>query len=189
MDQEKVYVQQDWTDEALLNDGFVSYLPVKRITMMRMMSPEKVLPDEKVLSDVENEEDAAAILPPKPRYWLAYRVGSDSASPADEYDSQPIEAQVFAATYRYWDEPDWQPTTSEGHLQRLGCLPYFKFAAVWAKQLTAETWVQSTGSAKPVLAPVGAWLCVGADGEPTTETEDRFQAHYFLPKRRHSARA
>ncbi len=181
MDQEKIYARQDWTDEALLNDGFVAYRPVKRVVMMRMMLTEKApLPDE------ENPEE---IIPAPLRYWIAYRAGNDTTTTSAEYDPQPIESHIFAQSYRYWDEPDWQPTASEGHLQRLGCLPYFKTTPLWAKQLTTETWVQGKGKTKPVLAPVGAWLCVDVDGEPTTESEDWFNAHYYLPKQKRSAHA
>jgi hypothetical protein len=180
MDQQNVYVQQDWTEEALITDGFVSCRPIKRITMMRMLSPEKTLPDV-----VEDEE---VIITPKTVYWMAYSVGSALAPTLDDYDPRLIEARTFAETYRYWDEPDWHPTAAEAHLGRLGCLPYYKTANVWAKQLTAETWVQSKGSAQPVLAPVGAWLCVNMHGEPRSETDDWFHAHYLLPKQRNPAR-
>lgn len=180
MDQEKVYAQQVWTDEALITDGFIAYRPVKRVTMMRMMLSEKPpLPDE------ENPDE---IIPPALRYWMAYRANSDTISPAADYNPEPIESNAFAEMYRYWDEPDWQPTVAEGHLQRLGCLPYFKFATVWAKQLTADTWVKSKGKSKAALAPTGSWLCVSADGEPTAETEDWFHAHYLMPKQKQTAK-
>ena len=35
----KVYIQRDWKDQALIADGFLSYCPVKRITMVRMLPP------------------------------------------------------------------------------------------------------------------------------------------------------
>lgn len=36
-------------------------------------------------------------------------------------------------------------------------------------------------SDEPSVAPKGAWLCVGMEGEPWSMTEAWFQAHYLLP--------
>ncbi|HEX2622507.1 MAG TPA: hypothetical protein VHL11_20245 [Phototrophicaceae bacterium] len=41
--QPKTYIQRDWTERALLADGFLSYRPVKRVTMARKL-PEKESP-------------------------------------------------------------------------------------------------------------------------------------------------
>ena len=35
--QQNVYIQRDWTEQELVADGFLSYRPVKRITMVRML--------------------------------------------------------------------------------------------------------------------------------------------------------
>jgi hypothetical protein len=116
-------------------------------------------------------------------YWIAYAAGDVLKATLDDYKPRPIEPDIFAETYRRWDEPNWHKTPTQAHLQRLGCQSYYKFVGVWAKQLTADTQVQSIESAKPTLAPRGAWLCVGTDGEPWSMTDVWFQEHYWLPGR------
>jgi hypothetical protein len=178
-DQQNIYTQRQWTDQELIGDGFLSYRPVKSITMMRMLAPEKAL------EDIENSDNAITT---RTRSWMPY-VGGDALKEAlEDYDPRPIEADIFAATYRPWDESDWRPTPTEAHLQQLGCMPYYKVASVWAKQLTAETRVQGKGSTEPLLAPVGAWLCVDSEGEPWSETDAKFHAHYHLPKQKKPTR-
>ena len=168
----KVYVQRQWTEQDLIADAFLYYRPVKRITMVRMLPPEEA---PKTMKASGNTIIAEA------GYWIAYVAGEALNETLDDYESRPIEPDIFAETYRPWNEPNWQPSLTEAHLQRLGCKPYYKIAGVWAKQLDAETWVQGMESARPSLVATGAWLCVGMEGEPWSMTEAWFQAHYLLP--------
>lgn len=177
MDQQKVYIQRDWTDQELIADGFLFYQPVKRVTMVRLLPREEA---PKTMKSSGNTITAEA------GYWIAYAAGEALKATLDDYKPRPIEPDIFAETYRPWDETDWQPTPTEAHLQRLGCQPYYKIAGVWAKQLDAETWVQGMESAEPSLAPKGAWLCVGMQCEPWSITEAWFQEHYRLPGRKNS---
>src|SRR5689334_17483230 len=102
---QKVYAKEDWTEEALVSDGFVSYRPIKAITMMRML-PQKVTP--KVLKDmgapepVEGEEVVeveAEAAPAQPVYWMAYHMGHAAQTAQDAFDQRPIESRIFAETY------------------------------------------------------------------------------------------
>jgi hypothetical protein len=172
IDQDKVYVQRQWTDQALVADGFLAYRPVKRITMARRLPPEEA---PKTMTASGNTITAEA------GYWIAYAAGDVLKETLSDYKPRPIEPGIFAETYHRWDEPNWHPTPAQAHLQRLGCQPYYKIVGVWAKQLAADTWVQSIESAEPTLAPKGAWLCVGMEGEPWSMTDVWFQVHYVLP--------
>ena len=172
MSPQKVYVQRQWTDQELIADGFLYYRPVKRVTMVRMLPPEEA---PKTMKAAGNTITAEA------GYWIAYAAGKVLKTALDDYKPRPIEPQIFAETYRPWDEPQEQLTPTQAHLQQLGCRPYYKTAGVWAKQLDAETKVQGIESAQPSLAPKGAWLCVGMEGEPWSITEDWFKTHYLSP--------
>jgi hypothetical protein len=173
----KVYTQCDWTDQALIADGFQSYAPVKRIVMVRMLPPEEAPKTMKASGNMITAEAG---------YWIAYVAGDELQPTLDDYKPRPIEPDIFAVTYRPWDEPIWRPTPTQSHLRRLGCLPYYKFASVWAKQLTAPTWVQSIESSKPSLVAPGKWLCVGMEGEPWSMTDAWFRVHYLSDRHAHS---
>ena len=179
MAQQKVYIQRDWTDQALIADGFLYYRPVKRITMARMLPPEEA---PKII------KASWATLAAPAGYWIAYVAGKTLKESLDDYEPRPIEPHIFADTYRPWNEPTWKPTVTEAHLQRLGCQPYYKIAGVWAKQLAIETWVQGMESDAPSLSPKGAWLCVGTEGEPWSVTEAWFQMRYLMPGQKNPAR-
>lgn len=172
MTHHKVYMQHDWTDKALVADGFLSYRPIKRITMVRMLPKEEA---PKTMKAAGNTITAEA------GYWIAYASGEKLKDTLEEYKPRPIEPEIFAETYRPWDESNWHPTQTEAHLQQLGCVPYYKTASVWAKQLTAETWVKGMESDEATEAPIGTWLCIGREGEPWSITDTWFQEHYLLP--------
>jgi hypothetical protein len=174
--QQKVYIQHDWTDQELVADGFLSYRPVKRVTMVRLLPPEEAPKTMKASGNTITAEAG---------YWIAYVAGKILRESLDDYKPRPIEPDIFADTYRPWTEPSWRPTPTESHLLRLGCKPYYKFTSVWAKQLIVETQVQCMESDEPSLAPKGAWLCVGAEGEPWSITNAWFQSHYRLPGNKH----
>jgi len=173
--QPKIYAQRHWTDQALIEDGFLSYRPVKRVTMARMLSSEEAPKTVKASGNAIIAQTG---------YWIAYAADEALKATLDDYKPRPIEPDIFAISYRPWNERNWRPTSTEAHLQQLSCKPYYKVAPVWAKLLTAETWVHSLESAWPTLVPRGEWLCVGVEGEPWSVTEAWFQAHYLLPGRR-----
>jgi hypothetical protein len=174
MIQQKVYVQQDWTDDALLADGFLSYRPFKSVTMVRKLPAGEAPKTMKAGRDIVTAEAG---------YWIAYVAGEMVKSTLDDYKPRPIEPDIFAETYHAWDEPNWKPTLSEIRLKQLGCTPYYKIASIWAKQLTTDTWIKGIESDEPSLSIKGAWLCIGMEGEPWSITDAWFQAHYQLPGR------
>ena len=107
---QKVYVQHNWTDQALVADGFLSYRPVKRITMARML-PSNEAP--KTMTTSGNGITAKA------GYWIAYVAGIALKDRLDDYKPRPIEPDIFAQTYRPWDDLSWRPTPTETHLRQL----------------------------------------------------------------------
>jgi hypothetical protein len=167
-----IYQQRHWTDQQLIAQGFQYYRPVKRLTMVR------VLPPEEAPKTIKTSWDTIVA---KAGYIIAYVPGDTLKKSLDDYDPRPIEPKIFAKTYKDWDEPNWKPTPTEKHLQQLGCKPYYKVAGVWAKKLKYDTYIQSKESSKPMLAPLGAWLCVGTEGEPWSVTEDWFKTRYIQP--------
>ena len=167
----KVYVQQHWTDDALMADSFHAYHPVKRITMVRRLPAEEA---PKII------ETAGETLTAGAGYWIAYVAGKVLKETLDEYKPRPIDPHVFAKTYRPWDEPKEKLSVTQVHLLRLGCQPHYKFASVRAKHLTAEAWIQGMESDEPMLTPAGAWLCIGTEGEPWSVTDAWFQKHYVI---------
>jgi hypothetical protein len=167
---DKVYVQWQWTDEALIADGFQSCQPIKRLVMARR------LPADEAPKIIESDGET---LTAEAGYWIAYVAGKTLKATLDEYEPRPIEPHIFAETYRPWDEPDQTLTVTQAHLQQLGCQSYYKFANIWAKQLSTETWIQGMESDEPVLTPAGEWLCIGAGGEPWSVTDEWFQTHYL----------
>lgn len=169
---EKIYTKRNWTDQALVADGFLSYVSVKQITMVRLL-PEEEAP--KIMQVAGNTITAEA------GYWIAYVAGETLQATLDDYKPRPIEWDIFAETYRIWDEPLYDLTATEAHLQQLGCTPYYKFANVWAKKLNTDTWVHGIESTKVSLTPRGMWLCISDEGEPWGITDAWFQAHYLLP--------
>jgi hypothetical protein len=177
MNQSNVYAQRHWTNDELMADGFLHYYPVKRVTMVRMLPPEEAPQTMKASGNTITAEAG---------YWIAYTAGEALKEKLDDYDPRPIEPTIFAETYRPWDEPNEALTSTESHLQRLGCQPYYKIAGVWAKQLTADTWVQGIESAEPVLSPKNNWLCIGVEGEPWSMTGDWFLKHYLSPRHKSS---
>ena len=63
---EKIYTQHNWTDKALVADGFLSYTPVKQITMVRMLRPEEAPKSMKAGGNT---------IIAKAGYWIAYVAG------------------------------------------------------------------------------------------------------------------
>src|SRR5579871_2020505 len=91
MDQQKVYVQRQWTNQELMADGFLVYRPVKRITMVRILPPEEA---PKTMKASRNTITAEA------GYWIAYAAGATLKRTLDDYEPRPIAPGIFAKTYR-----------------------------------------------------------------------------------------
>jgi len=164
-----IYQQRAWTDQQLVAQGFQYYRPVKRVSMVRMLPPNEA---PKIIKTAWDTIVAQA------GYMIAYVAGDTLKKSLDDYEPRPIEPRIFAKTYKPWDEPSWKPSLTEKHLMELGCKPYYKTAGVWAKKLKQDTYVQSIESSKPTIAPAGAWLCVGTEGEPWSVTDDWFRLRY-----------
>jgi hypothetical protein len=170
--QKKVYVQQHRTYQKLVADGFHNYHPIKRITMVRRLSAK----DAPMMIETDGE-----MLTAEAGYWIAYVAGKDLKETLNDYEPRPIDPGVFAKTYRPWNQAKKNLSVTQAHLQQLGCQAYYNFSGVWAKQLTAEVLVQRMENEEPLLAPAGAWLCIGMEGEPWSVTEAWFREHYFPP--------
>lgn len=168
----QIYQARKWTDRQLVEQGFQYYRPVKRVSMVRP------LPDTEAPKIIKTAWDTIVA---RPGYIIAYVAGDTLKSTLDDYDPRPIEPKIFAKTYKPWDDPRWKPSPTERHLMLLGCRPYFKVAGVWAKLLKYDTYVQSIESSRPVIAPAGAWLCVGTEGEPWSVDDHWFHTRYLLP--------
>jgi hypothetical protein len=168
----QVFRQRKWSEAELVAAGFQRYESRKRVTMVRRLPKEE---SPKVIKTAWDTITATA------GYFIAYQAGDKLHPSLDDYEPRPIEPHIFAETYAPWSEPGWKPTPAELHLMKLGCKPYYKTVGVWAKKLTEATSVQSLESAKPSIAPVGAWLCIGAAGEPWSVSDEWFHWRYASP--------
>jgi len=168
----EIYQQRKWTEAELVAQGFLYYPPVKRVTMAKQLSPDEA---PKVIKTEWDTITATA------GYYIAYVAGDKIKPNLDDYEPRPIEPHIFRDTYRPWDEKGYRPTSTEKHLDKLGCKPYYKTTGVWAKRLKKDTYVQSIESSKPSVAPAGAWLCIGTEGEPWTVTHEWFHTRYRMP--------
>jgi hypothetical protein len=170
----RVYQQRKWTERELVAQGFLYYAPVKRVTMVRQLPPAE---SPKIIKTSWDTITATA------GYYIAYVAGDKLKANLDDYEPRPIEPHIFRATYKPWDVKGYKPTPIERHLWELGCRPFYKTTGVWAKRLKEETYVQSIESSKPSIAPSGAWLCVGTEGEPWSVTDNWFRTRYQPPGR------
>ncbi len=168
----KIYQQRKWTEAELIAQGFLYYAPVKRVTMVKQLTENEA---PKVIKTEWDTVTATA------GYYIAYVAGDKIKPNLDDYEPRPIEPHIFHETYRPWDEQGYRPTSTENHLSKLGCKPYYKTTGVWAKRLRKDTYVQSIESSKPSVAPAGAWLCIGTEGEPWTVTHEWFRTRYKMP--------
>jgi hypothetical protein len=161
--------QHTWTDEELIAAGFHRYHRRKNVVLARE------LPAHEAPKIIHVELDT---LIARAGSVILYEVnGGDVYPDLDGYPHRPIEPEEFHRTYRPWDET-WTPTPAQAHLLAHGCEPYYKAVGVWAKQVDERLWVQSMESIAPVEAPVGAWVLIGASGEPYLTTDAEFQKRY-----------
>ncbi|MCU0513284.1 MAG: hypothetical protein MUE40_12025 [Anaerolineae bacterium] len=165
--------QESWTDHQLKAAGFHHYQRKKQVVMAREVSAA-----EAPLTVVTAQGDT---LVASAGYMLCYLAGDVVHDRLEQYDHWPVEPQLFAQTYRAWDEPEWQPTPPEQHLMHLGCAPYYKAAGVWAKQVDEPVYIQSLEHEAPVKIDTGQILAIGSGGEPYSMGEQTFHDRYQLP--------
>lgn len=164
-----------WTEEELQEAGFQYYERRKQVVMARELPPEEAPKTIKTSWDTLVAE-AGSMICYEPSYMPQPTL--------DDYNHWPVDRQLFEDTYARWDEPDRTPTPAEMDLLLKGCEPYYKFAGVWAKSLERDTFVLSLESTNSARIPAGAWLCIGVDGEPWSQTEDEFRARYVIDPER-----
>jgi hypothetical protein len=163
--------QHPWSEAELLREGFEPYERKKELVMARQLSefeaPKRIVTNggEKLIAEAG--------------YMICYRPGEIVRSGLDTYQQWPVEPEIFAETYRAWDEPLWTPTPAEKHLMELGCLPYYKAAGVWAKKLDEPVYVQSLEQNEPELVQTGRYVAIGAQGEPYSMSDESFARRYY----------
>lgn len=173
----KVIKQRDWTEEELHAQGFNQYERKKQLVMARPLrrseAPKRIITS----SGEELIAQAGAI--------ICYNPGDQVRPTLNDYDHWPVEREIFRQTYKAWDESDWHPSPPEKHLMGLGCEPYYKVAAVWAKKLDKATYIQSLEHEKPELVSGGRYVVIGAKGEPYSVNNSSFTRRYYQ-RSRHS---
>lgn len=166
--------QRQWTQQELINAGFRPYERRKSVVLARELLPAEGPKRIKTAWDT---------LMAYPGYMICYDVEDGKRRAGlDAYDHWPVDPAIFRKTYRKWNDTAWKPNPAEHHLLDLGCKPYFKHAGVWAKKLARPGWIQSKESLEAVLVPVGGWLTIGIEGEPTSMTETEFHKRYLLAR-------
>ena len=165
-----VIKQRSWSDEELVAAGFNRYARKKQLVMARTL-PEAEAPMTFVWPHETLVVEAG--------YVICYYPGPVERPTLNDYAHWPVRADIFERTFRAWDEAQWTPTSTERHLMRCGCAPYFKVEGIWARLLVEDTLVQSIESSQPVLVPAGMWLAIGALGEPWYIDDPTLRARYI----------
>lgn len=161
--------QREWKDEELRAAGFRHYRRKKEVVMARRLPPEEA---PLVI------ETAWDTLVANAGYMICYDPGDIVWPKLEDYDHWPCEPTIFEHNYRPWDTKNWWPTPPEAQLLKLGCKPYYKVQGVWAQRLAQPVMVQSLESPTPTTVPAGAWLVIGADGDPYSMSERAFTRRY-----------
>lgn len=163
--------QREWTEAELHKAGFRRYDRKKFVVLARELRPVEAPKRIKTAWDT---------LVAYSGYMICYDVGDGlERKLLDDYPHWPVEPKIFLKTYRKWDKSiPWKPNPAEQHLQQLGCKPYYKIAGVWAKKLKTPHWIQSLEGVEPILVPVGGWIAIGVEGEPTSMSETEFRNRY-----------
>lgn len=171
---DRVIKQQDWTDEKLRAAGFEQYNRKKQVVMARQLNPK-----EAPLKIVTREGHE---LMAYDDYFICY-VGDEPKNTLEEYDHWPVEPKIFHETYALWNEKDWQPSPAQQHMMQQGCKPYYKKAAVWAKKLEEDVYIQSLEHEQPIKIKTGEVLAIGAEGEPYSMGDKTFVERYYQETR------
>jgi hypothetical protein len=168
----KVIKQRNWTNQELLRAGFAQYDRIKEVVMARRL-PESEAP---LIINTEWGEQLVA----ETGYAICYRAGDTIQPTLQDYYHWPVEPYIFDDTYRPWDQREWTPTSTEKHLTKLGCRPYYKLASIWAREITQPILMQSPEHQRPVKVNPGRYLVIGIQGEPYTMGKDEFFSRYQL---------
>jgi hypothetical protein len=167
----EIVKQRQWSDEELCAAGFAPYERKKQLVMARVLPAAEapltiIWPLETIVVEAG--------------YILCYDPAEGIRPALAEYDLWPVRPDMFALSYKVWDEPTWSPSPAEDHLMRLGCNPYFKAQKIWARRLPTSMYVQSVESPVPVLVSAGNWLAIGVLGEPWYIEDSTFQHRYTV---------
>lgn len=169
-----VIKQQDWTPESLRDSGFYRFNRKKQMVLARQ------LPADEAPLHIKLEDGETLVA--HADYMICYHPGDTVRESLTDYHHWPVDPEIFAQTYRDWEDP-WVPTPAEQHLLTHGCKAYYKAVGVWAKELHDPVYVQSLEHDKPVLVPEGSILAIGAAGEPYHLDQETFTQSYELPLR------
>lgn len=161
--------QRAWTERELKAAGFRYYTRRKQLVMAGRL-PRAFAP-LRINYGLEFAYAQAGDV-------IIYEPGDQVRGDWRAYAHWSVKPEIFKATYRAWDEPNWIPTPSQRDLMRYNCRPYYKVAGAWAKRLTAPLFVQSLESPEPVQVPDGFWLLIGDKGEPWHNDNETFQLRY-----------
>ena len=166
-----VLKQRVWTEEELRAEGFRQYQRKKTVVLARELRPGEAPKRIKTAWDT---------LVALAGFMICYDVSDGRKhEKLDGYQHWPVEPSIFLKTYRKWDsKTPWKPNPAEQHLLDLGCKPYYKHVGVWAKKLKSPQWLQSREGIEPIMIPVGGWITIGVEGEPTSMTEYEFRKRY-----------
>jgi hypothetical protein len=163
--------QRKWTEDDLRQAGFRPYARKKTVVLARELraseSPKRIKTTWDTLVAYTG-------------YMICYDAGRGKVrADLDDYHHWPVAPQIFLMTYRKWDQDiTWKPNAAEKHLMELGCKPFYKCAGVWAKHLKAPMRIQSLEGVEPITVPVGGWVCIGVEGEPSSMTTTEFRKRY-----------
>jgi hypothetical protein len=161
--------KHDWTDQELKDKGF-EHVPRKKELIMARVLPAAEAP-------LQIRTQWGEILIAQAGYMICYIVGDETKPKLSDYEHWPVEAEIFAKTYKPWDEA-FQPSPAQSHLIGNGCKPYYKAAGVWAKTLEEDIYIQGVEHEKPVLVTKERVLAIGAEGEPYHMGSKTFHDRY-----------
>src|SRR5205814_2088082 len=117
--------QREWTDAELKAAGFRYLARKKQLVMAR------VLPVSESPMVIKTEYDSLVV---RAGFVICYDPGDVVHMTLYSYPFWPVRPDIFTATYKEWDEPNWKPTPPQAHLMNRGCKPYYKHVGIWARQ-------------------------------------------------------
>lgn len=168
----QVIRQRVWTEAQLKAGGFHYFQRRKQLVMAGRL-PVSAAP-LRIEYDFEHGYAQAGDV-------IIYEPGSEVHSHWKKYHFWSVKPDIFKATYRPWNEPDWTPTATERDLMRYNCRPYYKAQGAWARQLKTPVFVQSLEHPDPIKVPVGFWVLIGDKGDPWSMSDDDFRKRYLVP--------
>lgn len=166
---QEVIRQRTWTKSEFRTAGFAYFDRKKEVVMARP------LPVSEAPLQVTMDRERVSV---PAGYIICYSPGSRIQNQLGDYEHWPCAREDFSLTYKPWKDLGWKPKPAERDLMSRGCRPYYKHVGVWAKRLEEPTYIQSKESPKPFLAPAGAWLVIGPQGDPYHIDDAGFRARY-----------